>query len=122
MKQTSGNNIAWPGQKAKESKEEGKRIPTENGKVQIIRTKLNRLKLGLLELARSSLTVLQSKYLLPFLVPELRDKLLKAFTQRRLLIRTHQPTAIQEKLSQRRTEEKKKQENHSQFKGHDEQN
>lgn len=59
MKQTSGNNIAWPGQKAKESTEEGKRKPTENDKVQIIWIKLKRLKLGTLELARSRLAVWQ---------------------------------------------------------------
>lgn len=39
--------------------------------------------------------------LVPFLVPELGDEFLIAFAQRRLLISTHQPTAVQEKLSQR---------------------
>ncbi len=60
------------------------------------------------------------QYLLPFLVPELRDKLLIAFTQRRLLIRADHPTAIQEKLSQRRTEKRentKKQENNANLRG-----
>lgn len=39
----------------------------------------------------------------PFFMPELRDEFLIAFAQCRFLVCAHQPTAVQEKLSQRRT-------------------
>lgn len=43
---------------------------------------------------------------LPFLVPEFRYELLIALTQCRLLICPHQPAAVQEELSKRRTGKK----------------